>query len=230
MKTPKPPLALFARVPEAGKSKTRLAPALGEEGAATLYAAFLEDAVRFALAVPQLEPSLWAASEAEREILAERFPKIPTRTQCEGSIGERMQAALADGIAQAGRAFVIGTDSPTLPPRLLREANAALEEADVVFVPAADGGFVLIGARGDAPRLDAEIRWSTPHALEDTEASLIAAGRRVARTSPWYDVDTPEDLRLLETHLTLRPRTAPATATALGIAVPSEVAVRVPGT
>jgi len=38
-------LILFAKVPEPGRAKTRLAPRLGEEGAARLYQAFLDDAI-----------------------------------------------------------------------------------------------------------------------------------------------------------------------------------------
>jgi glycosyltransferase A (GT-A) superfamily protein (DUF2064 family) len=59
------------------------------------------------------------------------------------------------------------------------------------------------------------VRWSMPHTLEDTRRALSAAGLRVARTRPWYDVDTAEDLKRLHAELgagTARrlPRTAAA--------------------
>jgi len=136
------------------------------------------------------------------------------RLQAGETLGARMSHALADALRRADRALLIGTDAPTLPRGFLARAARALDTAEVVLGPSADGGYYLIGARGSAPDLGGPaIRWSTPHALADTRARV--SGRRVATLPPWYDVDTPEDLRLLRLHLALDPSAAPATAAAL---------------
>jgi glycosyltransferase A (GT-A) superfamily protein (DUF2064 family) len=71
---------------------------------------------------------------------------------------------------------VIGTDSPLLPPRFLREALAELQACDAVLGPCPDGGYYLIGSR----RLDAStfcgIRWSTPHAFESPTLRVLVLG------------------------------------------------------
>jgi len=208
------PLLIFARAPVAGRAKTRLAPQLGAEGAARLAGAFLEDVLRLALAAPALRPILVVdgvlTDPRLRELLEEGG--VPVRSQGEGELGVRMASALERALREAGEALLVGTDVPTLPEAALVGAAEALEGHDLVFGPAADGGFYLVGARGEAPRL-AGARWSTPHALADCLGRN--PDRRVIRVTPWYDVDTPEDLRLLRAHLEEDPSRASATRAAL---------------
>jgi hypothetical protein len=209
-------VVVFARAPVAGRTKTRLIPALGAEGAAALYRAFLADTVRTARRLEGAAVELWAASADDAERLAAPYPDRPVRAQPAGDLGRRMEAAMAHALSRHDRVLVIGSDAPTLPVRRLAEAARALATADVVLGPAADGGFYLVGVRDRALAFGDRIRWSTRHALADTLAAARAAGRRPARIRPWYDVDTPDDLRLLRAHLAVRRRAAPATAEALG--------------
>ncbi len=211
------PIAVFARAPRAGRAKTRLIPALGREGAAELYRAFLIDTLRTVQREQQFSVTVWAASAQDAAELESELGTA-TRIQADGDLGMRMEAALTAGLERSDCALVVGSDCPTLPSRLLREAVWALAEADVVLGPSIDGGYYLIGVRGEAFPLGPDVRWSTRHALADT--LRFAKGRRVAQLRPWYDVDTPEDLRLLRLHLALRPSSAPATARALGLRTP----------
>ena len=215
------PLVVFGRAPVPGRCKTRLVPALGTTGATALYRAFLADTLeRVAdatflpalwLADDQDHPALFDATTACGRALADRIRAMPRRTQPAGDLGERMRAALAEGIEMHGRALVIGSDAPTLPRAYLRAAHRALDAVDLVLGPSADGGYYLIGARV-VPTL-AGVRWSTRHALTDTRRvnSMIS----LAFLSPWYDVDTPRDLSLLRAHLSLAPMAAPRSAAAL---------------
>lgn len=197
---------VFARAPRPGRTKTRLVPALGEAGAARLHAAMLEDVLATVASVPGLAVELWCP--------AEDVAALPgARAQRGEDLGARMTDALADALERAPRALLIGSDLPTLPAARLAEAVDALDAAEVVLGPSADGGFYLVGARGSAPPLGPGVRWSTRSALADTRARL--GDRAVALVGPWYDVDTPEDLRLLRAHLALAPGAAPATAAAL---------------
>ena len=203
-------LLVFAKAPRPGRVKTRLARALGPEGASRLYAAFLEDVWARAGRVEGCVPELWAASEQDAEGLAPRA----CRVQPDGDLGARMSGALADALARRPRALLVGTDAPTLPPAFYDDARWALDTHDVVFGPSADGGFYLVGGRGGGVvEFDPAARWSTRHALEDASRGLGA--RSVALLRPWYDVDTPRELQLLRTHLALAPSAAPRTARAL---------------
>ena len=216
-------LAVFARAPVAGRAKTRLAPALGADGAARLYAGFLADTLALAdraQSAGLLETTLWLAAAADTDEPTLRdvpgVTALPRRVQPIGDLGARMAAALDVGVASHGAALVLGSDAPTLPLALLRAARVALDRADLVLAPSADGGYVLIGARVPVPpALFDDARFSTRHALADTLAGAARCGLSALCVAPWYDVDTPDDLRLLRTHLTLVPSAAPHTARAL---------------
>lgn len=216
------PLLVFARSARPGHTKTRLIPALGPDGAAELYAAFLSDTLAVANRALGSAVSGGSTVSAGSAVSAvETWVAAPEdlsafsdgRLQEGTSIGERMSHALGDALARFPAALLIGSDAPTLPVAFLRAGVEALERADVVLGPSADGGYYLIGARGAAPDLRGDIRWSSPHTLADTVARLTPL--RIALLPPWYDVDTPEDLRLLQLHLTLRPKAAPASAAVL---------------
>jgi glycosyltransferase A (GT-A) superfamily protein (DUF2064 family) len=87
---------------------------------------------------------------------------------------------------------IIGADIPEIRADHIARAFAALGTADLVFGPARDGGYWLIGAKGPARRVPmfANVRWSTRHALADTRANL--EGRRVALLDLLDDVDDEE--------------------------------------
>ena len=208
-------LTLFGRAPVAGATKTRLIPSLGAQGAASLYRAFLEDVterfasafdVRLACAGDLAHPDLQRlSSEHGLDICA----------QSSGGLGERMSHSLRQMSEDHGRGIIVGTDMPTLPKSLLDLAFRALEQADVVLGPTADGGYYLVGSRGHLPGLFADVRFSGVHALSDTVAAAERSHARVALLTPWYDIDEPADLALLRAHLALDPAAAPRTAAVL---------------
>jgi rSAM/selenodomain-associated transferase 1 len=222
-------LAVFGRAPASGTAKTRLAGAtgaggvaLGPEGAARIYAAFLADTLATAARVAaagHADVALWVAGAPDDASLCAvpGVAELPRVAQPEVDLGARMRAALDAGVASHGRALVVGSDAPTLPAEILVAACEAFARVDLVLGPAADGGYVLVGSRVPLPpEVFAGARFSTPHARADTLAGARRAGLSVACVAPWYDVDTPDDLRLLRLHLALAPEAAPHTARALG--------------
>ncbi|MCA9578536.1 MAG: DUF2064 domain-containing protein [Polyangiales bacterium] len=94
----------------------------------------------------------------------------------------------------------------------LQRPASGLHLPELCFVPVADGGYVVVGARGAPPSFE-DVRMGTRHALADT--LRVNAGRAHVRLPPWYDVDRPADLRLLRLHVRLDPRVAPHTAAQL---------------
>jgi glycosyltransferase A (GT-A) superfamily protein (DUF2064 family) len=88
-----------------------------------------------------------------------------------------------------GLAVIVGADIPELRADHVARAFAALGASDIVFGPACDGGYWLIGAKGAARgvKMFARVRWSTEHALADTLANL--GHRRVAMLDPLDDID-----------------------------------------
>jgi glycosyltransferase A (GT-A) superfamily protein (DUF2064 family) len=86
-----------------------------------------------------------------------------------GDLGERMRRALAG--CPPGPTVLVGSDIPGLIAAHIANAFVLLGRHDIVFGPASDGGFWLVGCRHRPPPFG-KVRWSTRHALEDTLANL----------------------------------------------------------
>jgi rSAM/selenodomain-associated transferase 1 len=194
-------ITVMARVPRPGHAKTRLVPALGADGAARLAQRLLEHALAQAQQAAPAGLALCLTPDGDAppalHALAESAGAALTG-QGEGDLGARMARALTHGLQHARAAIVIGTDTPALDAAVLRAAAAALASHDSVFVPAFDGGFVLLGVRGRCPPglLDG-LTWSHAHVLRDTEARLRAHGFAPSHLPPLHDIDTPDDLQYL---------------------------------
>lgn len=190
---------VMAKAPVAGFAKTRLIPALGAAGAAALAERLLEQAVDAALAAELGPVELCCAPDASHRAFQRWIgaPRISLSLQGEGDLGARMGRAIDhafDGCASPTFVLLIGTDAPALDAAMLREAAAALEAFDAVFVPAHDGGYALVGLGRPAPGLFGEMPWSTPHVMAQTRAHLARDRLRHKELSPVHDVDEPADL------------------------------------
>ena len=165
-------LILFVRAPAYGSGKRRLARDIGD------LAALHFERLMLARLLRRLGRDrrwrLRIAVTPDRARYRQRvWPRgIPILRQGAGDLGERMQRALT--ACPPGPAVLVGTDIPALGPSHIAAAFHLLGRHDVVFGPAADGGFWLVGARRSPrlPPLFGQVRWSSPHTLEDALASL----------------------------------------------------------
>lgn len=116
--------------------------------------------------------------------------------QGNGGLGERMARLLRAG--PPGPVLMIGADIPGVGKAQIAQAFRALGQVDMVFGPARDGGFWLVGDRGlyPCPRtLFQNVRWSSETALSDTLAGLTDIS--VALVDTLSDVDTADDLQTI---------------------------------
>ncbi len=207
-------LVLMAKQPASGRTKTRLSPPLSPEDAAGLYRGFLLDKVAQMQHVPgaDLAVAFWPADA--RDEFAGFTPGFRLIVQRGANLAERLRN-LFDMLLDRGYAQVmtIDGDTPTLPPAYLRHGFQKLDNpaVDVVLGPCEDGGYYAIGMKEPHPTLF-DVEMSTPHVVDDTLARAEAAGLRVELLPPWYDVDTPADLKRLVAELEENAEKAPATA------------------
>ena len=106
-----------------------------------------------------------------------------------------MLNALADALESYDRVLLVGSDCPELDPDYLAGALGALDEVPVVFGPAADGGYVLVGARAVTEELFRGIAWGESSVLTETLERAESLGWPVATLATRADIDRPEDLQ-----------------------------------
>ena len=193
-------IIVFAKAPVARAAKTRLIPVLGADGAARLHERLIRRALDIAQAACPGAIELCCAPDATH-LFFSGIGGVALTEQGTGDLGARMHRALARALRAAERAVLIGADCPALTPAYLREAIHALEEADVVLGPAADGGYVLVGARRVAPALFDGIAWGGSRVLDEQRACLRALGWRWSELATLWDVDRPEDLERVRREL-----------------------------
>lgn len=183
-------LVLFAKAPALGQVKRRLAAEVGAVEALRFYRASVTRLIR------RLgHDRRWTTHIAltPDPTLARGLPGadgLHVFAQSGGDIGERMGRAIA--ACPPGPALLIGADIPGVRPGNIARAFDALRGHDVVFGPAADGGYWLVGAGAAGRRklvFADDIRWSSPYALDDTIAGL-PDGTRVATVDTMEDIDT----------------------------------------
>lgn len=189
-------LIVFAKVPVAGLAKTRLAPVLGPAGAAALARRMLEHAlsqariaglgpIELCTTPDTAHPTVSNAASAHGAVLTEQGP---------GDLGQRMHRAFERCLHHHSQAMLIGTDSPSIDARMLREAASALDAHPAVFVPARDGGYALVGLKKADPRWFIGMTWSHPRVMQDTRDRLQAAGVGWRELEAVTDIDEPADL------------------------------------
>ncbi|CAL8467835.1 g7373 [Coccomyxa elongata] len=203
---------IFVKHPASGAAKTRLARNVGEVAAAEWYRVCAEHVVRtgsrlpgsrcIVACPPALKPS--AADNGVARVQKWLGPIAADTTTFEEqaldeNLGNRMYHAL-HGALQAGsqKAVLIGSDIPDICESTLAAAFTALDEHDVVFGPAVDGGYYLVGASRLHPDMFQGITWSTGTVLHDNSSQAVSVGLKVASCSTLpvlRDIDTIDDLQ-----------------------------------
>ena len=200
-------IAIIAKTPEPGKSKTRLSPPLTPDQCAEISACFIADLADNLGCITQSGSlagySLYtpAGSEAKlKRLLPDHFGLI---LQSSGDLGERLLTGIRDMLAlgHAG-AIIVSSDSPTLPAAYFEMAAEKLRSEDcVVLCPAIDGGYTFIGLSRAHPRLFEDMPWSTEVVHARTLERAAELGLPVYNLPMWYDVDDAQTLAILRDDL-----------------------------
>ena len=194
-------LLVFARLPELGSVKTRLAADVGEARALAVYEAMLRDVMRgIGSSDEQTEIEvLWAPTPiANGERLRAAFGHHSMAMQTGAHLGDRLSMAFSERFFfhRTDKILAIGVDDPTLTRELIDHAFALLDSCEWVVGPATDGGYYLIGCRAlsfDVSVFEG-IEWGTASVLAATLAKIHALKATVALLPERSDIDTGADL------------------------------------
>ena len=189
-------LVILVKEPVPGRVKTRLGREIGMVAAAWWFRAQVTRLLREVGRDPRW--IIWLAVAPDTALASRVWPAHVARwQQGYGNLGDRMKRIFRD--FPSGNIVIIGADVPGVSAKLIASAFLALGPNDAVLGPSGDGGYWLIGLRrGSRPlpiRLFSGVRWSTEHALADTERTFGAL--QIARIATLDDVDTAADLARL---------------------------------
>lgn len=194
-------IIIFTRFPKPGKTKTRLIPVFGEEGAADLQRCMTEDTLERVLRLnKERSISIEIHYEGGNSKVMKRWlgKDVVCQPQESGHLGERMSRAFMKSFDVGyERVLIIGTDCPDLSIHLLQNAFDALSHSDVIIGPARDGGYYLIGFRKNdfSPEVFEGIDWGTDKVFKKTLNFLKKIGSKIHLLPKWNDVDTLDDLK-----------------------------------
>ena len=209
-------IAVMAKAPRPGFSKTRLVPPLTAEAAAAMSAAFLRDTTEniaraardapiqaYAAYAPAGLEALFDGHLADGTLLllADGSGPMPPRVQGLGRCLLHAIRSLLD--AGFGAACVLNSDGPTLPTAILTRAarELAVSGDRAVLGPVEDGGYYLLGLKTAHARLFEDIAWSTADVAAQTRERAASIGLPVVELPSWYDIDDGDALaRLIASH------------------------------
>ena len=182
-------LIVMVKAPVAGRVKTRLAAGVGVPLATAFYRNS-SNAVIGRLSRDSRWSTVLSVSP-DSAVGRAPWPKLTQIPQGRGDLGTRMENAFR--ALPPGPAVLIGSDIPGIEPKHIATAFRRLGENDVVFGPAEDGGYWLVGMARRRPVLNPfkGVPWSSDRTLSE---NLRILGRyRTAMVDRLGDVDTSEE-------------------------------------
>lgn len=186
---------VFARAPVSGQVKTRLSPVLDAEARNGLQNELNEHALVTAMNTG-LAVELWTTDAVHPVMrdLADRH-HVVLHEQTGADLGERMSAAIAEGLQRYKGIVLIGSDCPAMQAEYITLAveHMRVGQKDIVIGPAEDGGYVLLAARRLYKPMFEGVTWGSSGVYSQSIASLHKAGIAHTSLAILWDVDRPED-------------------------------------
>ncbi|MEQ1888134.1 MAG: TIGR04282 family arsenosugar biosynthesis glycosyltransferase [Alphaproteobacteria bacterium] len=188
-------LIIFTRAPQLGTVKRRLAADIGEVAALRFHRAM--QAQLFSGVGKDRRWKTWVAVTPDFRGRIKPPACMTLLRQGRGDLGRRMAHCFRS--LPPGPAVLVGSDIPGMRAAHIARAFAELGRKDAVFGPARDGGYWLAGLKRlralggpHGKNLFSGIRWSSPHALDDTLAAL-GKRARTGFTQTLGDIDNAAD-------------------------------------
>lgn len=176
-------LIIFARRPELGKVKTRLAADIGNEKTLLIYSRLLEHTIAISIEVNSNAKLYWSEkSESNADYI-----------QKGKDLGERMYNAFLEE-QNSDKVCLMGTDTPSITASIIEDTFKALDNCDIVLGPSKDGGYYLVATKKTPPKeLFINKLWSHQHVLADAIEICKRLKLKVKLMPELLDIDTIAD-------------------------------------
>lgn len=187
-------LIIIAKYPEKKNVKTRLKGSMTDDRRLELYVSLLNRAINDLGEIPGVDTFIaYAPKEREAYFLKFGLHLIPLN---EGDLGDGMFSAFKEVFTRGyKRASLVGADIPDLSPGIILRAFDVLKDNDLVYGPATDGGYYLVGMRELIREVFENVPWSSDRTLKESIEQALKAGKSVGFTEMLSDIDRIEDVR-----------------------------------
>ncbi len=199
-------LIVFVKDPVAGKVKTRLQSHLSPDKIVEIYKSFVTEILSKCSRLKGMDKFLGCSPAKDDDFLkglATKY-KMKSFNQRGKDLGERISNAFKFCLKKGySEIILIGSDSPTIPVDFIKKAFLQLTRNDFVIGPCCDCGLYLIGAkRGKVNEIFRSIELDTGGDVNEILKKMNSMNVSFFMLPFWYDIDTIEDLRFFENHLT----------------------------
>ena len=183
-------LIIFVKNSILGKVKTRLAKTIGDLGAFKVYSE-LVDITENASTKVAADKHVYFSDV----IIPSKWKSDKKFVQEGKDLGARMQNAFQDGFDEGYKNIIlIGSDLPKISKEIIDASFKKLQNNDIVFGPAEDGGYYLIGMSKMNTSVFGNKPWSKSELLEVTLSQLERQQQSVGLIEKLNDIDTFDDL------------------------------------
>jgi len=199
----------FAKWPEFGKVKTRLAISVGNEHAFNTHITLMETVFNNISGVEGSDFELWLNKDGlhQKAVTNNSFSikaksavlnivnknGIIVNIQQGKTLGDKMAQAFILSLVNYRKVIIVGSDCPNVCVDTLKKASEALKHSDMVIQPAEDGGYVLIGARRFQGNLFDKVEWGQGKVLQQTLMNIEQNQYSYSLLDLSWDVDDVED-------------------------------------
>ena len=189
-------ILVYAKAPLAGSVNTRLIPDIGTDAATQLQQDFIHHRLSMLQHANLCATHLMCAPDIQHDCFTQCEKQYPVvlKQQDGSELGERMSNGAASALLSYKYCIVIGTDAPALDEFIIKQVIDELHAgADVVHVPAEDGGYVLLGLSKNYEFLFNDVSWGTDKVMQQTRDRLKENNVSFRELGLCWDVDTLED-------------------------------------
>jgi len=189
-------ILVYAKAPVEGQVNTRLIPDIGIQAATGLQRDLIHHRLAMLSEAALCDVRLMCAPDQQDENfqLCEKKYPVTLFDQHGENLGARMFNGIAAALQQYKYCVVIGTDAPALDAERIKQVFEVLRSGtDVVFVPAEDGGYVLVAMRQAYPFLFEDISWGSAQVMRQSEDRLKENKVSYEVLAQCWDVDTLKD-------------------------------------
>lgn len=183
-------LIIFVKNIKLGKVKTRLAKTIGKKNAFEIYKELVKVTDQ-ATEELHLDKRVYFSDA----IIDLEWQNHTKKVQKGIDLGERMKNAFLEGFEDGYKNIIlIGSDLPDISSEIITKGYEKLQKNEVVFGPAEDGGYYLLGLSKMIDTIFDNKPWSQSNLLKVTLHDIKSTTKNIAFLKELNDIDTIEDL------------------------------------